>query len=142
MTTDQQRRVLDLVANRITDEAFLRGFSITRDGATKLSVDTLETAYVQENPDDVEMGLLIGFHFGFSTAHFDVLCRLSDADWHTQHENVVLALGPLLDKRSVDTLYRAALKSHAYLEYDEGRALTPRQSWHSTGSKIPLLLRS
>ena len=124
MTTDEQQRVLDLITKRISDGAFLRSFCITRDGATKLSLDTLETAYVQGNPDDVEMGLLIGFHFGFSPAHLDVLCRLSEADWHMQHENVVLALGELIDKRSVDTLYRAALKSHAYLEYDEGRALT------------------
>lgn len=129
MTAEQRKSVLDLVGGRISDEEFLRRFNIARVDASKLSLRVLDDAYDRRDPDDVEFGLLIGFHFGFSPEHVDILCRLSDAEWHTQHENVILALDELSDQRAVGCFYRAALKLHPYLDYDEFRALAVKAIW-------------
>jgi hypothetical protein len=38
-------------------------------------------------------------------------------------------LGELRDSRTVEVLYRAALKLHPYLDYDDSRALAVKAIW-------------
>jgi hypothetical protein len=60
---------------------------------------------------------------------FHILVKLSEAEWHNRHEDVVTALDKLHDSRSVEALYHAALKRHAYLDYDDDRALAVKAIW-------------
>jgi hypothetical protein len=129
MTTEEQKTVLDLASHTISEEEFLQRFGIRHSEGRKLALSILEDAYRRKDGLDAEYGLYVGFHFGFSADHLDVLCRLSDADWHTRHEDVVTALGELRDKRTVGALYRAALKLHPYLNYDDCRALAVKAIW-------------
>ena len=101
------------------------------------ALNILEEAYRQKSAIDVECGLWIGFQFGFTADYFDILCRLSDAEWHMRHEDVVSALGGLRDARAVEALYRASLKVHLYLDYDDSRALAVKAIWALSGLRDP-----
>ena len=129
MTPDEQQVIFDLALNRISEEEFLRYFRIPRTKGSEFALTVLENAYREKSPIDVEAGLLVGFHFGFTPDHFDILRRLSHADWHQRHEDVVTALGELHDPRTTETLYQAALKTPGYLEYDDSRALAVKAIW-------------
>lgn len=129
MPTRQQQLILDMKLHRISEEEFLGEVGIARADATGFALRTLEEAYSHKNADDVEYGLYIGFRFGFATESMDVLIRLSDAEWHRRHEDVVTALDELGETRAVEALYRAALAVHPYLEYDDSRALAGKAIW-------------
>jgi hypothetical protein len=109
--------------------ACFREVRIARSDATGFALRALEEAYRQKNEDDVECGLYVGFRFGFTPEFLDVLTRLSEAEWHHSHEDVVAALDGLDDTRTIEALYRAALKIHAYVEYDDSRALAGKAIW-------------
>jgi hypothetical protein len=120
---DRNRNIMDLFRHKISEEELLRQFGIGRSDGAKFALSILEEAYGVKDADSVECGLGLGFRFGMSTEFFDILVKLSEADWHYRHEDVVTALAELHDSRSVETLYRAALKRHPYLDYDDARAL-------------------
>ena len=129
MRTLQQQLILDMTLHRLSEDEFLREVRIARSEATGFALRALEEAYRQKNEDDVECGLYVGFRFGFTPEFLDILTRLSDAEWHRSHEDVVAALDGLGDTRTIEALYRAALKIHAYLEYDDSRALAGKAIW-------------
>jgi hypothetical protein len=129
MRTRQQQLILDMTLHRISEAEFLREAGIARSGASAFTLEMLEEAYGHKSEDDVECGLLLAFTFGLSHEFVDILIRLSDAEWHHSHEDVVMALDDLRDKRAIDTFYRAALKLHPYLEYDDDRALAGKAIW-------------
>jgi hypothetical protein len=139
MTPDERKMVSQLVtrpgqdnsADAITrrKEEFARQFRPWVSDRMKLTLELLERACAERNATDVEYTLVIGFSFGFSSAHLDALMRLADADWHHRHEDVVSALDKLRDRRAVDILYRSALKRHEYLAFDDARALAVKAIW-------------
>jgi FMN phosphatase YigB (HAD superfamily) len=129
MRTRQQQLILDMTLHRISEDEFLREMRIARGDASAFALKMLEEAHGQRSEDDVECGLLLAFTFGLSREFVDTLIRLSDADWHHSHEDVVMALDNLRDKRAIDAFYRAALKLHPYLEYDDDRALAGKALW-------------
>jgi FMN phosphatase YigB (HAD superfamily) len=129
MRTRQQQLILDMTLHRISEAEFLRETGIARSGASAFALKMLEEAYGHKSEDDVECGLLLAFTFGFSPEFVDALIRLSDADWHHSHEDVVMALDDLRDRRAIDAFYRAALKLHPYLDYDDARALAEKAIW-------------
>lgn len=129
MLTRQQQLILDLIRGRISDEEFFQEVGIARAGATGFVMRTFEEACSQNNEVDVEFALYAGFHFGFTPVFLDILIRLSDAEWHCRHEDVVTALGELGETGAVEALYRAALKIHPYLEFDDSRALAGKAIW-------------
>jgi hypothetical protein len=129
MQARQQQLILDMALHRISEDEFLREVGIARADATGFALKILEEAYRQKSEDDVECGLSVGFHLGFTSEFIDVLTRLSDAGWHHSHEDVVTALDSLGDTRTIEALYRAALKIHPYLEFDDSRALAGKAIW-------------
>jgi hypothetical protein len=129
MPTRQQQLILDMALNRISEAAFLRETGIVQGEASAFALKMLDHAYGQESEDDVECGLLLAFKFGLSHEFVDTLIRLSDADWHHSHEDLVMALDDLRDKRAIDAFYPAALKLHPYLDYDDVRALARKAIW-------------
>src|SRR5262245_9233232 len=58
----------------------------------KLNLELLEEAIAARSAHDLAWSLVIGFNFGFSAEHVDILCELSYADWHLDHEDIVTAL--------------------------------------------------
>jgi hypothetical protein len=129
MGTPRQQLIVDMMLRRISEDEFLRGVGVAREDATAFALSNLEEAYCQKSEDDVDCGLGVGFHFGFTTDFLDLLIRLSDAEWHHSHEDVVTALGELGDTRAIEALYRAALIIHPYLAYDDCRALAVKAIW-------------
>jgi hypothetical protein len=121
---DRNRIIIDLFLHKIPEEELLQQFGIGHSDGARFGLSILEEAYGAKDVDSVECGLGLGFRFGMSVKFFDILVKLSDADWHYRHEDVVTALDELHDGRTVETLYRAALKRHSYLDYDDSRALT------------------
>lgn len=118
-----------LAAGRISNQEFCDALSTKADDAAALGFRWLKTALAEHDPEGVEFGLFIGHRFGFIESHLQVLLRLADEGWHTQHENVVDGLAVLHSPLSVDTLYRTALARFEYLEYDEAFALGVKCIW-------------
>lgn len=129
MTELEKELISDLNAKKISKEEFLRRFDSPIKNPADLILSLLEEAYRNKIPNDVEYALYLGFDFGFSLAHVDILCRLAEVDWHPAHENVVMALDDLKDKRAIEALYHSALKKHKYLDYDDSRALAVKAMW-------------
>ena len=133
MTEEQRKLCHDLVIHvdgrrRITKEEFLRRFPSSVEGG-KVASRLLEDAYTTQNADDLQCVLIIGFSFGFASAHEDILRRLVDVDWHHSHEDVVGALDGLRTPNAVDALFRATQWIPKSLEYDDSRALAVKAIW-------------
>jgi hypothetical protein len=129
MRSQQSQLLLNLVLQRISEEQFLREVGIAPEGATGFVLKHFEEAFCQKSAEDVEMGLYAAFRFGLKPEFLDVLIRLSDADWHQRHEDVVTALQELHDTRAVEALYRAAFTVLPYREYDDYGALSGKAIW-------------
>jgi hypothetical protein len=129
MRTSRQQLILDMLVHRIPEDEFLRQIGIARESGSRFALTMLEDAYRENNKVDVECGLSLAFRFGITPEFLDVLIRLSDADWHQRHEDVVTALDHLQDTRAIDALCRAAVTHHPYLEYDDSRALADKAIW-------------
>ncbi|MFZ5807542.1 MAG: HEAT repeat domain-containing protein [Verrucomicrobiota bacterium] len=134
---------------RITKEEFLQRFRPHVSDGQKLSLDLLNEALHAKNPEDVDDALIVGFNFGFSPKHVDMLCELSDADWHFSHEDIVSALDEVRDPRAIETLYKATQKVPEYLVHDESRSLAVKAiyalgniSHPSANEKLRLLSES
>jgi len=129
MNEQEKRIVFDLFLHRISEDEFLRHFRIRRADGSKFALGVLEEAYRAKDSVSVEAGLGLGFTFGMSADYFDILVKLSEAEWHIRHEDVVTALSELRDSRTVEALYQAALRRHPYLDYDDCRALAVKAIW-------------
>jgi len=57
------------------------------------------------------------------------LNALSEAEWHTRHEDVVSALQQIGNASSVAALERVAHAQYEYLSYDDGFALARKCTW-------------
>lgn len=128
-------------------EEFLRQAGTT-DGR-QLGLDLLRDAIQRQHAVDLEMALIVCFTFGFTMDHLDPLLKISSADWHRKHEDIVTALGQLRTAATVDALVKATQWVPEYLEYDEARALAVKAIWAlgstpgpEAGQAPTLLLRS
>ena len=135
LTEQQKKLIFDLVivpgsnSSKITDEEFLLNFPVSADQKQHLCLQILETAYHEKNAEEVEYGLIVGFHFGFTLTDLDILHQLVEADWHFKHEDIITALDQLRSPQSVDVIYRTAIRQFNYLEYDESYALGVKCIW-------------
>lgn len=100
----------------------------TSDGK-QLGHKLLDDAIGRQDGTDVEMALIVGNTFGFTRSYLEPLIRLSSADWHQKHEDVVDALGQLGDPAAVAALYHATQWIPDYLDYDDSRALARKAVW-------------
>jgi hypothetical protein len=129
--------ILDLTLNRISEEAFFEVLGTgSRDGRA-LGLAMIERALSEKDPLGVELGLYLGFRFGFSPEYQRPLLALAEAPWHKRHEDVVSGLEKLLDPASVAVLRRVADARYTYLAYDDSRALRIKSVYAI--SKIPTL---
>ncbi len=128
MTADEHKLILSLVKQGLPQLEFLRQFRGATDPA-KLTASLLEDAFTNRNADDVEYALMVGFTFGFSDAHVDVLIRLASVSWHRKHEDIITALGRLRDAKAGNVLWTATQQIPDYLAFDESRALAVKAIW-------------
>lgn len=95
--TEEERQLVSALMVRLggrqalSPDEFLHRFRHSTDGA-RLSLDLLNEAAADHNPEDVEYALSVGFAFGFTEQHLSVLLDLIDKDWHFAHEDIVSAL--------------------------------------------------
>lgn len=118
-------RGLVVVPGRVragSPEGVLRHFGTTDGQALGLSL--LADAVARRDDVDLEYALVVCSVFGISLDHQPLLLRLSSADWHQKHEDVVSMLGRLRSPLAVHALYAATQSVPPYLEYDGGKALT------------------
>ena len=143
MTADDRKLILGLVMHGLPQREFLRQFRGGVESA-KLTTCLLEEALADQNADNVEYALMVGFTFGFSSEHVDCLIRLAGASWHHKHEDVVTSLGRLRDVKAVDVLWAATQQVPDYLAFDENRALAVKAIWalgNIDGPEVELMLR-
>ena len=156
MTPEQRKLAEGLIIlpptgqRRVSKEQFAQGFpDALVDG--KLSPEILSQAFDEKSAEDLQCALTIGYAFGFSCEHKDILSRLSSADWHVSHEDVVSALvrSNFQDNATVDVLYAATQFVPEYLKFDDSRALAVNAIWglgkipgQYSESKLALLANS
>lgn len=132
LTPEQRSRVMALVVTPgggppIPPDEFLRAFGAPDGGV--LGLDLLRNAADRRDPIDVELALVVGFRFGFSGEHVELLIALAFADWHRSHQDVALALGHIHSQASVDALEHPAEWVPDYLAFDDARALATQAIW-------------
>jgi hypothetical protein len=136
MTSEQRQLAGYLVLSphypqgRISKEEFATRFpGALRDG--RLSLDLLDAACRDENAEDLEHALTVGFVFGFSPQHEKTLCSLVSEFWHRRHEDVVSALVDIgaTDQMTADAFYAATLIASPYLIYDGSTSLAVKAIW-------------
>ncbi|EIZ8958162.1 hypothetical protein NUU98_18680 [Cronobacter sakazakii] len=123
MNSEQKKLVLSVVNNKplrdgkITDEEFLKLFPCNQGNVEDFVNDILKNAHSSKDPKEVEYALYIGFHFGFTSKHEDILIHLLDDDFHYKHDDVVLALVKIKAKsdNAANALYKCALSEYDYL---------------------------
>ncbi len=81
-------------------------------------LEELALASELEDARAVEEAIEKAYHAGFDAEFVPVLLDLLERNFHTRHEDIVSTLQELKDPRAVNGLYRAALVSHPYLDYD------------------------
>ena len=95
----------------------------------ELALKALVAAAQSDDPDTVEYALIQALQAGITVEYTPILIELLSMPWHRKHEDIVSALQRLKDPRAVDSLYRATLVSHAYLDYDEFFGLARKCTW-------------
>jgi hypothetical protein len=95
----------------------------------QFALKTLVTATQSGDADAVDNAFMQAFQVGMTAEFVPVLIDLLGKPWHCKHEDIVSALQRLKDPRAVDSLYHAALISHAYLDYDEFFGLARKCTW-------------
>ncbi|EOC3070567.1 hypothetical protein ABUP50_003102 [Cronobacter malonaticus] len=126
MNSEQKNLVLSVVNNKpprsgkITDEEFLKLFPCTQENVEEFVNAILRNAHSSKDLKEVEYALYIGFHFGFTSKHEDILIHLLGDDFHYKHDDVVRALVKIKAKsdNTVNVLYKCALSEYDYLADD------------------------
>jgi hypothetical protein len=134
MTPEQRALCYDLLVTppdgtrRISTEEFARRFpSSVQDG--KLALELLEAANKARKAEDLQCVLIVGFTFGFSRQHRDILVHLANVDWHHSHEDIVSSLENWPTAETVEALFQATQWIPKYLEFDDSRALAVKAIW-------------
>lgn len=115
----QNQLVIALALGKLSEAELLRQFPAAPEDRHSLGPRMLRAALANRDPDAVESGIILGYHFGLGRDYVELLERLVGEDWHQKHEDIVLALGKLRSPTSVEPLYAAAQSLHAYL-IDDG----------------------
>jgi hypothetical protein len=130
------RLVLALAKGSLSEDAFIAQFGADPRATPDIVRIELEQAFAEKSADSVEYALILAFVFRLSRKWAPVLCKLMEEDWHHSHEDIASALQDIREPSTVDCLYRAALRKHDYLAYNDGEALAVKCIWalHDIGT--------
>ncbi|WP_312429675.1 hypothetical protein [Lacrimispora sp.] len=121
----QDKSKVDLIKKE-----FIKDFAVDVTKDPSYIIRLLEMAFGEQNAIDVESALYVGFAFNLFTKDFaNVLCKLIEANWHFQHENIASILKQLKCPDTVDSLFKAALLRLKYLEYSDVSPLAVKCIW-------------
>jgi len=129
ISKQQWQLAVGLVTGKMSEKTFCDSMTTAAEDMPGLSLQLLRKSSDEHDAAGVEFGLILGHQFGFTDEHLAVLLHLAGEGWHRQHENVVDGLAKFRALSSIDTLYRAALTRHDYLDYDEAFALGVKCIW-------------
>jgi hypothetical protein len=73
----------------------------------KLALALLEAANKARNAEDLQCALIVGFTFGFSDQHRNILVHLANVDWHQSHEDAVSSLQDWPIPETLEALFQA-----------------------------------
>lgn len=121
MTTIEKQLIRSFILGKMTKEEFLKSYPVDLIRDKQYILSTLLNAYREENAVDTEYALMLLplDDFSGSKKYVDILNKLMLANWHYRHEDIAALLKGIKAPESVDALYKAALVSHGYLDYDE-----------------------
>lgn len=91
--------------------------------------EKLQNAVLSRDADEIESVLVEMYKSGPKHEFVTQLNQLLTLDCHQRHEDIVQTLQELKDPSSVDVLYRTALKTFEYLDYDECFGLARKCTW-------------
>ncbi len=136
MNEAQHRLVTDLLVGRLSTHDFVEQFGVDPTTDRQFVRLGLERALIDRSSDDVSALLALAFRFDLSASWAPLLCRLLQEDWHQSHEDLASALQDLRDPTTVDGLFAATCVEHAYLAFDDARALAVKCIWalHDIGT--------
>lgn len=118
--------ILDLATGAISSEEFYTRYpdDIREDkGYIK---DLLLSSHEEKNAECLEFALYLRGHHRHVEAlsgHAEILVKLLDADWHTQHERIVDLLEALDEQSAARGITRAAKTNYSYLGEESLEAL-------------------
>lgn len=127
----EERNLIDkLMEKNISNSNFLEQFTVNVLVDHNYLIKLLEEAYMYKEADDVEYCLYVGFVFElFSNDYLPILCKLLEAPWHCQHEDIAMILQKLKSPDSVEVLFKTTFARFDYLDYDESFALAVKCIW-------------
>jgi hypothetical protein len=127
---NERKLILDLALNKISEQEFIKRFSVNPNSNPNYIMGFLINAYNEKNADDVEYSLMLIYKFNLITEEYvDILCKLLECDWHYKHEDIARTLQVLRSPISIESLYKTALTKFEYLEYDNSYALSRKCTW-------------
>ena len=118
----REKLIFDLANRRISREAFLRSYGSGETGEN-ISLSLLEKGALDHDAVKVELGIVVGSVFGFSDSHKRILSKISTAEWHHSHEDIVSALGKLEDPGLEGLFVKMTEFVPSNLRWDQNRAL-------------------
>jgi hypothetical protein len=149
MDTAKRRLIFAFAQGVLSEESFIAQFGVNPRTTPDIVRTELERAFAERSPDDLECALVLAFVFGLSRKWAPLLCKLIEEDWHHSHEDIADALQDIRGPSTVDRLYRAALRKHDYLAYNDSKSLAVKCIWalHDIGTyeaveKLKLLSQS
>jgi hypothetical protein len=136
MDRTKERLALDFALGRISIDDFVQKFGADPRDPNVVHKE-LEEALAERSPEGVGCAIILAARFGLSREWAGLFCALLDADWHYNHEDIAHLLQGMRVPSTVECLCRAALKKHAYLDYNNSSALARKCIWalHDIGTK-------
>lgn len=122
-TEKELKLVLRLIGNEISRSDFLTAADLSANQAKDRSLAILASGLESRDPEAVEVGLVLGFSFGYAVPPLATLVSLLSADWHNVHEQLVDTIAKLAIPESMDVLAKAALATYSYRAFDDARSL-------------------
>ncbi|XDD49392.1 hypothetical protein AB3N59_13400 [Leptospira sp. WS92.C1] len=121
MNKYQKEKLFELYINRLSEKEFLSMFDFSRIEMPNRLSEMLIEAIETKSRTEVEMGVHLGFTFGFASNIVNVLNELVILDWHTTHDQIVHLLKDFSDESSIPYLKETIkLKPNlSYLDYDD-----------------------
>jgi len=127
----EQKLILDLVGQKITESAFCSTFPLVAGTASTAGLSMLQRALEERDAVGVDFGTILAEQFGLAPEYLQVLADLASAPWHQRHEDIVRELALLKSPLSIEPLYQAAQARYEY-SYDDGAAIA-RKAVHALG---------
>jgi HEAT repeat protein len=131
MTDAQRKAYWQFALKKIPEGELFAAFECNFREAPSETVRVLQQARAECSAEDVEIALALIFRYEPSADYVPLLCELLLADFHTRHEDIILALQHAAAPYSIPYLKEAVLLKPRleYLAYDDYGAYSKKCFW-------------